>query len=196
MNSQPYCSFCLTVIGAAWFLIALFIGETELLSVLPSATIPATVWSLVAVLLVAYWRIQPFRAFIEEVDTRVLIGLHLARFVGFYFLYLSARGQLPARFAIPAGWGDIVVAVGALTLLFFPAPRLLLLWNAVGLIDILFVVFSAARQLFTNRALMTPFTELPLSFLPTLVVPLIIASHCILFLRLRRTSMNPMAIRL
>jgi hypothetical protein len=189
MNCEkPYCTFALTVLAGAWILIALFIGETELLRLLPAPVIPVTIWSLVGLLLLAFWKNRPFRAFVDQLDTRILIALHLTRFVGIYFLYLHAKGELPAAFAKTAGWGDIIVASAALPLLFHPAPKWTLAWNIAGLIDIIFVVVNAAIQLFGARESMNPFITLPLSFLPTLVVPLIISSHIVMLLRLHKES--------
>jgi hypothetical protein len=61
-----------------------------------------------------------------------------------------------------------------------------LIWNTIGLIDIIFVVFSALRFGLKDWQLMHALRELPLSLLPTFLVPLIIASHVLIFVRLLR----------
>ena len=119
------------------------------------------------------------------------MAFHLTRFVGAYFLVLYARGELPYLFAVPGGWGDIAVAAGALLLvLLVPEleahPRWLFLWNLAGLADILFVVATATRLALADPASMSALLRLPLSLLPTFLVPLIIASHLLIFWRLRR----------
>ena len=48
------------------------------------------------------------------------------------------------------------------------------------------VVFSAARHGLQGNPQMKLLTVLPLSLLPTFIVPLIIATHVIIFLRQRR----------
>lgn len=141
-----------------------------------------------------FTRVRSLRAWFDSVDLRVLVALHLTRFVGADFLILYSRGELPFGFAVPGGVGDIVVAAWALTLLLWiradtPAGRRAYrLWNVVGLLDILLVVTTAARLGVTAPASMAALLRLPLSLLPTFLVPLIIASHVQLFRRLRTTD--------
>jgi hypothetical protein len=137
--------------------------------------------------------IPSFRAWLAAVDLRLAIAVHLSRFVGIYFLMLYARGLLPFDFAVLGGWGDIAVAVTALALIVvardLTAHRgLLLIWNVFGLIDIVFVVATAARIARADPASMGPLRYLPLSLLPTYFVPLIIASHVLIFWRLARAG--------
>ena len=54
--------------------------------------------------------------------------------------------------------------------------------------DILFVVVTAARLGLADPASMMELTHLPLSLLPTFLVPLIIASHVVVFVRVRQRS--------
>jgi hypothetical protein len=157
--------------------------------------VAAIVWTLIALVLFACWKISPIRNWALNVDVRWLVLLHVTRlFAGAYFLVLCQRGQLPCGFARPAGWGDIVVAVLALAVLGATrtefAKKLLLIWNTIGLIDIIFVVFSALRFGLQEWQSMHALRELPLSLLPTFLVPLIIASHVLIFIRLARAETN------
>ena len=151
--------------------------------------VAATVWTLTALVLIACWKIGPIRAWTLNVDLRWLLLFHLTRLVaGVYFLVLCWRGELPCAFARPAGWGDIIVAVLALAVIAVMrtefAKTLLLFWNTIGLIDFVFVVFSALRLGLRDWQSMHALRELPLSLLPTFLVPLIIASHVLIFVRL------------
>jgi len=157
--------------------------------------VAATVWTLTALTLFACWKISPIRVWALNVDLRWLVLFHVTRlFVGAYFLLLCQRGQLPCGFARTAGWGDIVIAilavavVGAMRTGF--AKPLLLTWNTLGLIDISFVVFSALRFGLKDWQSMHAFRELPLSLLPTFLVPLIIALHVLIFVRLARAGIS------
>lgn len=123
-----------------------------------------------------------------NVDLGWLIALHLTRFVGIYFLVLCRSGELSCTFAKPAGMGDIITAFGAALLLLTGAVqrgwrKTILAWNCFGFLDIIFVVFSAFRVGLVDWRHMGPLRELPLMLLPAFLVPLIISSHVIIFVR-------------
>lgn len=145
-----------------------------------------TLSALAAVLLV-----PRLRVWADHGSLRVLTAIHLSRFIGVYFLLLAHRGTLAPAFAIPAGWGDVAVAIGALVLILCVKPRTASgrfyysVWNIVGLIDILLVVTLAARIGLSDPVSIRPLLRLPLCLLPTFLVPVIIVSHILLFRRLR-----------
>jgi hypothetical protein len=174
----------------AWFCFALALGMAGYFRQASAVGLAAIVWMLTGLVLLAYWKIWLVREAIYTLDLRWLVALHLTRFVGIYFLILGQRGALPMGFARPAGIGDIVIAVAAGIILLLPRRRhtrvILLVWNTLGLIDIIFVVVSALRFGLPYWHAMAPLRELPLSLLPTFIVPLIIASHVIIFVRMRR----------
>ncbi len=181
----------------AWLAAAWLVGAAGSLSTLrPPA--PQLVLLGLTVALLAAERLWPtLRRFVETVDLRALVLFHLTRFVGFYFLALHARGKLPWAFAVPGGWGDIVVAASALLLVVVARPdtpggrRAYLAWNVVGLVDILGVVLTAARLAFADPASMGALLRLPLSLLLTFVVPIVIATHIWMLRRLARPSRAP-----
>lgn len=177
------------LIGLAWLALALVAGAAGIGRALPA---PLAIVLLTGGVLAAAWLRPGFRAWLEGLDARWLVALHLTRFVGFYFLYLHARGQLPYAFAVPGGWGDIAVASLAVLLLLIGPPRgalrrgAYIAWNVFGLADILFVVVTAARLGTIDPESMVALGRLPLNLLPTFLVPLIIASHVVLGVRLAR----------
>jgi hypothetical protein len=155
--------------------------------------VAATLWTLTALVLLACWKIASIRGWALDINLRWLVLFHVTRlFAGAYFLVLCQRGQLPCGFARTAGWGDIIVSVLALAVVGavrteFAKP-LLLTWNTLGLIDIIFVVFSALRFGLQDWQSMHALRGLPLSLLPTFLVPLIITSHVLIFVRLARAG--------
>jgi hypothetical protein len=177
-----------------WLVAAVLVGVSGLLERVPLLAIQGILLSLTVLALVSYFAFSSVRASVERWAPQGVLVLHLSRFVGVYFLYLESVGRLPWAFAVPAGWGDIIVAACALVILFAPAlrrsRRVLLVWNTLGLIDILFVVATAARLNLTRPGELDELTRLPLSLLPTIIVPLVIATHIVLFHQLlkRRES--------
>jgi hypothetical protein len=175
---------------AVWFAVAYALGESGRFAILEPPAPQLVLAGLTALLLLNAVMLPGLRAWIASRDLRHLVAVHLTRFIGIYFLVLHARGQLPYDFAVKGGWGDIVVAIGALALLVVPGlianRRLVLLWNVVGLLDILFVVSTAARLAAADPSSMRALLRLPLSLLPTFIVPLVIATHVWIFERLWR----------
>jgi hypothetical protein len=156
----------------------------------PAFLVPVSIWGCVLAAVLAWRRSPSLQAWTERVDLRLPILWHTVRVLfGALFLQLYAAGELPGRFAVAAGWGDIgagALAVPAAWAVVRPgARRWVLAWNVLGLVDILFVVLNAARLFLTERESMLAFTRLPYRLLPLFVVPLVILSHVLVFARLR-----------
>jgi hypothetical protein len=178
-----------TLVLLGWLFFA--VGLSGWLYNANALAVAATVWTLTALALFASWKISPIRKWALNVDVRWLVLLHVTRlFAGAYFLVLCQRGQLPCGFARPAGWGDIAVAILAFAVLGATrtqfAKTVLLTWNTLGLIDIILVVRNALQFGLNDWQSMHALRELPLSLLPTFLVPLIIASHVLIYYRVIR----------
>jgi hypothetical protein len=176
-----------------WFLAALGVGGSGVLVDLRPPLPQAILVGLTVSTLFALYRIGPIRTWANRVDPRWLVAFHLTRFVGIYFLALYADGQLPFEFAVIGGWGDIIVAAAAIPLLLTrpitaTRRRFYMVWNVVGLLDILFVVATAVRLTLADPTSMAPLMRLPLSLLITFIVPIVIATHVRLFRRIREAG--------
>lgn len=174
-----------------WLLLAVLAGLSGRTAQLRHPA-PQIVLGTLTLLCLAATLWAPFiRDWVSSIDVRSLTAFHLTRFVGIAFLLLYAKGQLPWAFAVPGGWGDIVVAMLAVLLLLLASPTTVrgraawIGWNILGFIDIIFVVGTAARLIKADPASMQAMLRLPLSLIPTFLVPLIITSHVVLFRRLR-----------
>ena len=190
-TSLPWSTF--RIIGTGWFLVALFLGETGILGVVPGPAPQIALWVTTLLLLGCCLLLPAANTLVMTVPLKALLAIHLTRLVGIYFLYLHSRGQLPESFAVPAGWGDIAAACGALVLILWPRlvekRWLLLAWNTLALADILFVLSSGMRMTGADRyLLLEALTTLPLSFLPLMVVPLILTTHLLIYIRAWRSA--------
>ena len=176
-----------------WFGAAIAAGHFLWLQRIPPFGVQGIILGLTALVLLTYYRLAFVRAWVDSLDLRALVLLHVTRFVGIYFLVLYQRGELPRAFALPAGFGDIVVATMVLPVVFAPLEpdarqRAIRIWNVVGFVDILLIIVAATRINVTDPAQLRPLTQLPLSLLPTFLVPLILATHVIIFSRIARAQ--------
>lgn len=181
------------VILWTWFLAALAAGQTGLLENLPAAAFSGLMAGLTLLLFAGCLGIPSVRAWLGTVDLRSLVLLHVSRLVGYALLVLHRRGQLPSALAVPGGWGEIIVAALALAVVFLPMSASLrrhacIIWNTSGLVNILLIVATAVRLGFAQPGQLGAFRILPCSMLPTFLVPLIIATHAIIYMRLRASS--------
>lgn len=102
-----------------------------------------------------------------------LIRLHLWRLVA--ILVLMVRGQMPALWALPAGIGDILIAVTAPWIAGqVDSPRgkrRAIVWNLLGIGDL--------TQVFDTVPTSELITRFPLALVPTFLVPLVFTLHVV-----------------
>ena len=126
-----------------------------------------------------------WRRVVDAIPADALISVQVYRLIGGIFLVLYAIGSLPRHFALPAGWGDLVV--GLLAPFVALAVRrqlggarpLALGWNVFGFLDLVAAVGLGTGYLLLllrpeagappAAAAMTFF---PLVLVPTFAVPL------------------------
>ena len=145
--------------------------------------------TLAALSLVAF--VPRLRDWAMSASLRPWVAYHVVRFVGIALLAFAVAGRLPAGWATKAAWGDIAVATLAGWVAMFALPvvtirkwLVVFTWNLLGLADILFVLATGIPIAVRDVAAMSPLREWPLVLLPTFVVPLILVTHVLIFIRL------------
>jgi hypothetical protein len=118
-----------------------------------------------------------------------LIRLHLWRLEGLVFLALMMTGHLPGLFAIPAGVGDVLIAVTApwvaRTLTAPGGVRRAVLWNLLGMLDLVVAVSLGVMtspgptQVFETTPTSAYIATFPLVLVPTFLVPLALTLHVV-----------------
>ncbi len=168
---------------------ALGVLTLERRAIVPLALVGSTI-ALVAL----HRRGGALRTVVDALDVRLVIGFHALRaIIGAGFLVMAARGELDPVFARIAGWGDIIVGVGAMLAVLGGArvsrawTRVRAAWNLLGLLDIAIVIVVAQSILLFSDHPQTMFglVAFPWLLVPFVIVPVVIATHVLLAVRLR-----------
>ena len=192
---HPHPSAAAPIAGALiWIAISLTLGLT---GVLAAAHTPIPQLIILALTGATLWGVTrgSLRASTDAIPLRALVAVHAIRIVGVVFLILSAQGTLSPLFGSRAGWGDIVAAVTAIGVVAMGAPdspgrkRAYLAWNVLGMLDLLVAVGTATLVALRNDSPgIAQLFGAPLILVPTFFVPLLLASHVVIFRRLRQPT--------
>jgi hypothetical protein len=148
----------------------------------------------------AYFVSNSFRAFVLGADLRFVAAIQAWRWAGLGFLSLYAHGVLPGLFAFPAGLGDMAIGFTAPWIVLglvrrpsFAAGRRFVIWNVMGIIDLVVAVsmgticsgFIHGLALNVTTSAMA---QLPLVLVPAYMVPFFIMLHFTALAQARRLA--------
>lgn len=144
--------------------------------------------SIVVFGLLAKWVLAPWLARQSQRDALFWLTVpHAFRHVGMVFVVPGLASQpLPDDFAIPAAYGDLLAGLLALLALILlrieskGAVPVVWLFNVIGTIDLL----NALRHLEVVPQLGATW------YIPTVLVPLLLVTHVMIFVRLIRPAPN------
>jgi len=139
------------------------------------------------------------RASLLGMPVPFLIGLNVWRIAGGFFLLLAAEGRLGGPFPYSAGWGDVITGALALPVAFLAlrgqGTALVWSWNAFGTLDLIaalaFGIVSAngsPLQIIHAGEGSQAVQMLPWSLIPTVLVPMFLIVHAVIFSRLAGAS--------
>ncbi len=130
---------------------------------------------------------EGFRRFVRSLvgDPWVITALQTYRVLGVSMAIQALRNALPAVFGLPAGFGDFFIGMTALLAAasWSSGSRLgkagFVLWNVLGLLDLLIAVSTGVLAGFTSSGAVTmaPMRLYPLSLVPAFGVPLAFILH-------------------
>ena len=194
--------------GSAIFLVG-WLGAALLLAPAPASLaggdpfyltplIPLFALGATAVVLAAIQFSPALRRTLGAVSLPAVHGVQLYRVIGATFLVLLALGQVPAHFALPAGWGDVAIGLTAplvaLALVRRAAGSRALAagWNVFGLLDLVvavgmgtgFLATVLAPQLGAHVPPAAAMGVCPLILVPTFAVPVSVMLHLLGLIRL------------
>ncbi len=145
--------------------------------------------SLLVIALLAKWVLAPWLASQSQREALFWLTLpHAFRHIGMVFLVPGVLAQpLPDDFAIPAAYGDLLAGVLALLALVLlrggskGAIGAVWLFNVVGTVDLL----NALRHVDVAPNFGAAW------YIPTFIVPLLLVTHFMIFVRLFKPVANP-----
>ena len=188
---------------SVWFVVVVILAATRALYYKYGLGTPGLGLAVVlpiVILCILVTRVQSLREGFHRVPLWLLVGVHVVRLLGISFVILYAANRLPAPFAPVAGWGDIFVGATALPVAWVAyrqsinARPILWIWNIIGLADLIAAVGlgvisspGPARLIFgePSSAIMT---TLPWLLIPGFLVPLLLAVHIGIFIRLAKRN--------
>ena len=177
-----------TALIAVWFVLALTASGLHLISTRPNQPpLPMGLAAATPLVLFLVWFVASpgFRQYTMTLNPRVLTWVQSLRIEGFVFLVLATYGILPKVFALPAGWGDMLIGATALFAgLKLATPdrrKLFIAWQLLGMADLISAVaLGTLAGVIDPHAIATnAMTVLPLSMIPTFGVPLFMILHII-----------------
>jgi hypothetical protein len=147
------------------------------------------VLSVITIAVIAKSLAAPWLAKMSQRDALFWLTIpHAFRHIGLVFLVPGVTaGYLPVGFALPAAYGDLATGVIALLALIMlrvaPKGALVLVWlfNVVGTVDLL----NALRHVDVAPAFGATW------YIPTLLVPLLLVTHFMIFVRLLKPNPSP-----
>jgi hypothetical protein len=194
----------IAAVGGGWIGVAVILGASGRLAYSPNAPAPL-LGILFTMPLVAFGALaftsEKVRTALLGIPLELLIGLNAMRTVGIVFLLDFAAGSLNGPFPFFAGLGDMITGVLAIPIALKisrsrePSARTIAGWNAFGALDLVVAVglgiTSAAGsplQLIHAGVGSQAIQYLPLSLVPTVLVPFYLLTHAIVAAQLRTRS--------
>jgi len=138
---------------------------------------------------VAFFLSPQVRRIVDSLPQAWLLSVQFPRLMGATFLVLLAEHRLPAVFARPAGWGDVLIGVAALPVAAAyltgrsGSRTLAVAFNLLGIADLVvaigtgFLASPSPLRLFFSQPSTSLMTVLPLVLIPTFLVPFWILVH-------------------
>jgi hypothetical protein len=169
-----------------WFVLALMLSALHIIESGPNRpplALGLAALTPVVVFLVWFAGSAGFREFVLSLSPRALTVVQSWRVAGFAFVTLAAYRILPNAFALPAGYGDIAIGLtaplAALALAGTEHRRSFLLWQALGMVDLVMAVSlgTLASVIDPHGIPTSPMMVLPLSLIPGFAVPLLLILH-------------------
>ena len=183
-------SLAILAVLVGWYALVYFLGKTGFWGQSPLFA-PFIAFGFVALYfgLKFLYRLPLLQSVAESVPVHLLVGIQIFRFMGIGFLSFYTLGLIPGEFALPTGWGDVLVGVTAVPVAFFLwakqsfAKRLAIWWNYLGIADLTLAIilgvttFPKPFQVLPSQPDNSLIGSRPVVVVPLFAVPLSLLIH-------------------
>lgn len=161
---------------------------------LPPKILLFTMFPLLAFLLGVVFNLPQYKEIVRFIPLAGLVGLHIFRLIGSFFLLLFLVGVLPKSIGLIAGIGDLVTAISSIYVAHALrsgkpfARKLTIAWNTFGLLDI--IATSASALILTKLSIdhgtqgVEGLALFPFCFIPAFAPATIIFLHLTVYRKL------------
>lgn len=163
---------------------------------LPPKVLLYTTFPFAFLLFVVVLNTKVYKSILENTAIEGLVKLHIFRLIGVFFILLATHNALPKPFALIAGIGDMLTAIGsvfvskAIQNKKSYAKKLTYCWNIFGTADILFTAIAAnvLTKISIDSGAMGVDTlaVFPFCIIPAFAPPTILFLHWAIFKKLQR----------
>lgn len=191
-------SLVILTVLAVWYGLVYFLGNLGLWA-------NPTILPLIAVGFVTlfFWirflyKLPFLQDIVSSIPLHWLVVVQVFRVMGIGFLSFHALGLIPGEFAIPTGWGDVLVGVTAIPVAILLwtkqtfAKKLAIWWNYLGIADLTMALilgistFPRPIQVFPTTPDNLLIALYPLVMVPLFAVPLSLLIHLLTLRLLKR----------
>lgn len=188
---------------AFWLCLVAVVGLARIYDAAPPQAIGLTIALGTLAILVLSKLNHRFGDELKSVSTERLICWHAIRApIGAGFLVMASEGLLPDLFANRAGYGDMLTAISGVAVVAICAPLAnqrskaftYIIWNLLGLTDLLLAVTTGIYMAFRIPDSMIWIARLPLLLVPAFILPVLFATHIMMLKRLIGALSKPVTI--
>lgn len=184
VNQRPYGLSTITLAITLWGLLAFAAGYYRVFTNFPGPVFGFIVVGLLLALLTLYFRDARLRAFVGSIPLGTIALIHSLRIFGGW-VFLANTNALPHQFALDTGWGDIMSGLLGLAVVITGRSKISLwLFNTVGTLDLLLGLATGFTLTLMGEQAMVTITILPIAIILLLIVPLLLFTHIVSFMRL------------
>ncbi len=161
---------------------------------LPPKILKFTMVPLLLFLLIVVFNLPVYKSMLKKISLPDLVGIHIFRLIGSFFLILGFYQVLPSTIALIAGCGDLITALSSLFVAKSLqenrsyARKLTFAWNTFGFLDI--IATSATAFILTKLSIETgsmgvdALGVFPFCFIPAFAPATIIFLHLSIYRKL------------